>query len=74
MVTTVPNQCHMRSALNDDRWSRAERLVAELRAIEHWNTNYWRNSDPETYETLAFVARRERRTEILSQLLTSFRD
>jgi hypothetical protein len=57
-------------APNDDGWGQVERLVAELRAIERWNADYWGNSDPETYETLAFVARRERRAEILSQLPT----
>lgn len=59
----------MRSVLSSAGWNRVERLVAELRAIERWNTDYWWNSDPEAYETLAFVARRERRAEILSQLL-----
>ena len=60
----------MRLVPNNYGWNRVERLVAELRAIEHWNTDYWRKGDPEAYETLAFVARRERRVEILSYLLT----
>jgi len=60
----------MRSALNDDGMDRVERLVAELRAIERLNVDYWRKDGPETYEMLGLLARRERRAEILSQLLT----
>ena len=60
----------MRSALNDDGMDRVERLVAELRAIERLNVDYWWKDGPETYEMLGFLARRERRAEILSQLLT----
>ena len=64
----------MRSVLDNDGWNRIERLVGELRAIESWDAEYWRNSDPEADKMLAFVARQERRAEILSQLLTLFRD
>jgi hypothetical protein len=60
----------MRSVLNSAGRNRVERLVAELRAIERWNTHYWQNSDPEAYEKLAFLTRRERRAELLSELLT----
>jgi hypothetical protein len=69
-VIGVPINVIMQSAQNDDGWDRVECLVAELRAIEHWNAEYWRKGNPETYEMLALVARRQRRAEILSQLLT----
>jgi hypothetical protein len=62
-------QCRMRSVLDNDGWDRVERFVEELRAIEHWNSDYWRNSDPKPYEMLAFLGREKRRDEILSQLL-----
>jgi hypothetical protein len=60
----------MPSVSDSDGWSRVERLVEELRAIERWDANYWRNRYLDAYEMLAFAARRERRAEILSQLLT----
>ena len=63
-------QCRMRSVLDNDGWDRVERLVAELRAVERWDADYWRNIDPRAYEMFAFVARRKRRAEVLSQLLT----
>jgi hypothetical protein len=59
----------MRSVLDNYGWDRVERLVEELRAIERWNSGYWRNSDPKPHEMHAFVARRKRRAEILSQLV-----
>jgi len=46
------------------------RLVAELRAIEWWDADYWRTSRPEGYEAIAFVARQKRRSEILVQLVS----
>lgn len=27
---------------DNDRWSRVERLVKELRAIDHWDVDHWR--------------------------------
>jgi hypothetical protein len=60
----------MPSVLDNDQWSRVERLVQELRAIERWDVDYRRNRYPEAYEMLAFGARRRRRAEILSQLMT----
>jgi hypothetical protein len=54
----------------DNDGDRVERLVVELQAIELWDADFWRNSDPEVYEMTAFVGRRKRRAEILSQLLT----
>lgn len=46
-----------------------ETLCAELRAIEHWDTAYLRNKKTEKYEASAFLARRERRSEIIRQLV-----
>lgn len=43
--------------------------MGELRVIELWDVDHWRNPLPEAYEMFAFVARRKRRAEILSQLL-----
>jgi PilZ domain len=60
----------MRVALASGVVDEAGGLVAELRAIEQWDAAYWRNPSPETYETVAFVARAKRRCEILSQLLS----
>ena len=60
----------MRSLPNNEVLSQVERLLGELRAIERWDADYWRNRHPEAYERLAFVARRKRRAEILSQLRT----
>jgi hypothetical protein len=64
------NHCGMPLFPDNDGWDRVELLVGELRAVERWDTDYWRNNDPEAYEMLAFGARRKRRAEILSQLLT----
>ena len=58
---------------DNDGWSRVERLVEELRAIDYWDANYRRNPYPEAYEMLAFVARRRRHAEILSRLIALFR-
>jgi hypothetical protein len=44
-----------------------ESLLAELKAIELWDAAYWRNRDPEIYETIAFVTRTRRRKEIIQQ-------
>lgn len=60
----------MRVALASEVLDKAEALVAELKAIEQWDSAHWRNPSPEEYETLAFVARCKRRCEILSQLLS----
>jgi hypothetical protein len=63
-------QCCMQSVPDNDALNQVERLAAELRAIEHWDFDYWLRAVPERSETLAFVARRKRSTEIISQLLT----
>jgi hypothetical protein len=56
--------------LDNDGWSRVERLVEELSAIDHWDADYWGDPYPEAYKVLAFVARRQRHAELLSQLVT----
>jgi hypothetical protein len=61
-------QCVMQSVPDSDPLNQVERLVGELRAIELWDAGYWRKC-PEAYEMVAFVARRKRRAEILSQLV-----
>jgi hypothetical protein len=58
----------MRLTLERDLREQAERLLAELKAIEQWDTAYWRNRDPDVYETSAFLARESRRTEIILQI------
>jgi hypothetical protein len=58
----------MRLTLERDRREQAERLLADLKAIEQWNAAYWRNSDPYVYETSAFLARESRRSEITLQI------
>lgn len=55
---------------NNDTVDRVPELVAELRAIELWDVDYWRKVRREEYETLAYTARQERRAEILSHLLS----
>ena len=59
----------IRMALGDGTFERVERLVSELRAISHWDDEYWRHSRREWYETVAFATRQERRSEIIRQLL-----
>jgi hypothetical protein len=53
----------------DDLLNQAERLLTELIAIEQWNTAFWRNRDPDVYETIAFVSRKKRRSEIIRQMV-----
>jgi hypothetical protein len=54
----------------DDRLDRAGTLIKELRAIEHWDSDYWWNTDPDTYERDSYMSRQRRRNEILTELLT----
>jgi hypothetical protein len=63
-----PTALEMTFLSSDDGLDRVERLLAELRAVERWDADYWRNSHPEVYENLAWAARQARRREILSQL------
>jgi hypothetical protein len=58
----------MQAGADSDEFDRAEKLVAELRAIEFWDVQYWQSSRSESAEVLAFRARQRRRTEILTQL------
>jgi hypothetical protein len=60
-------------AINSNELDRIEQLVAELRAVEWWDVGHWRKRRPEDYEILAFRARQERRSEILSQLVSLIR-
>jgi hypothetical protein len=59
----------MRVVPDNNVLDRVERLVTELRAIEHWDVGHWRKNCPEVHEILAFTARQRRREEILSQLV-----
>jgi hypothetical protein len=59
----------MRRILSGEIIEQLEKLVSELRAIRHWDNEYRRNRFPEYYEKVAFVSRRERRSEIIRQLL-----
>jgi hypothetical protein len=45
-----------------------EKLVSELRAISHWDSEYLQRDCPERYETVAYVSRQKRRREILDHL------
>jgi hypothetical protein len=58
----------MQAGADSDEFDRAEKLVAELKAIEFWDVQYWQSSRSESAEVLAFRARQRRRTEILTQL------
>jgi hypothetical protein len=59
----------MQTAPGNDLSDDVERLVAELRAIERWGAQHWRNIRPKL-ETIASATRQNRRSEILSQLLS----
>lgn len=58
--------------IKNPRGDGAERLLAELKAIEEWDIAYWRSHSPDVYERTAFIARRSRRSEILCDLLNIF--
>lgn len=59
----------MQQTLGGETIEPVERLLSELRAIERWDTEYWRKSRPEWHEKGAFVSRQKRRGEIIRQLL-----
>jgi hypothetical protein len=63
----------MRQILSEETIGKVEKLVSELRAISHWDTEYWRHRCPEWYETVAFVSRQKRRSEIIRELLSASR-
>jgi hypothetical protein len=64
----------MLSLSDNDELDRVERLVEELKPIQNWDAAYWRNSYTEVHEKIAFLARRERRSEIPPQLSSLFSD
>jgi hypothetical protein len=43
-------------------------IVAELIAIKQWDEGYWRSGPPDVNEIIAYVSRRERRSEIMRLL------
>jgi len=49
--------------------SRLETLKAELAAIDHLNRFYWQTEDPDRYEKLGYLVRKERRRELVIELL-----
>jgi hypothetical protein len=67
--TLIANAQGMRLVHESDLLDQAERLLTELKAIEEWNTTYWRNRDPDVYETTAFITRKRRRSEIIRQMV-----
>lgn len=54
--------------LQDRDSPHAERLRAELKAIELWDDAYRRSPSREWWETAAFQSRQQRRNEILVEL------
>lgn len=46
-----------------------ELLSAELKAIEFWDAEYCRKSEPESFEKIAFSLRQKRRRAIIRQLV-----
>jgi len=46
-----------------------KQLLSELRAIDRWDSEYWRKLRPAWHEKGAFVARQKRRREIIRHLL-----
>jgi hypothetical protein len=63
----------MRQIPGDETIEKVDKLVSELRAISHWDSEYWRHRCPEWYETVAYVSRQKRRSEIMRQLLRASR-
>jgi hypothetical protein len=59
----------MRRFLTEEALEQLKTLVIELRAIKHWDKEYFRHRCPEWYETLAYVSRKKRRSEIIGQLV-----
>jgi hypothetical protein len=71
MVPDLRRERWMRHLPSDEAIGEVEKLVSELRAIRHWDTEYWRQLRPEWHETVAFVARQKRRSEIIRDLLSA---
>jgi hypothetical protein len=49
--------------------SRLKHLKAELAAIDHLNWFYWQTEDPNRYEKLGYLVRRDRRRELITEML-----
>jgi hypothetical protein len=60
----------MDNLAESERIAEAQNLLAELKAIELWDTCYWRGHRHEDGEMIALINRRERRSQILNHLLT----
>jgi hypothetical protein len=53
-----------------ERIDQAEKVLAELKAIEVWDQDYWTSVRPDRNMTESFMARCLRKTEILTELST----
>ena len=60
----------VQKSLGDEAIEPVEQLLSELRAIERWDTEYWRKPRPEWHDKGAFVSRQKRRREIIRHLLS----
>jgi hypothetical protein len=60
----------MRYAIPCGEIQEAERLFAELKAIELWDLVYWRGHRHQAWEIVAMLNRRDRRTEVISELIS----
>jgi hypothetical protein len=49
--------------------TRLENLKAELSAIDRLNQFYWKTKDPDRYERLGYLVRKDRRRELVAELL-----
>jgi len=58
----------VRRIISDGAIEQVEKLVSELRAISHWDAECQRHRCLEWYETIAYVSRQKRRSEIIRQL------
>ncbi len=59
----------MQQKLTAEKTEKVDKLVAELRAICHWDSQYWQHLCPRRYERIAHVSRQKRRAEILHELV-----
>jgi hypothetical protein len=48
-----------------------ETLACELRAIDHWDKEYWKKEQRGSYDASAYLSRQKRRTEITRQILAA---
>jgi macrodomain Ter protein organizer (MatP/YcbG family) len=49
--------------------TRLENLKADLAAIDRLNRFYWQTEEPDRYEKLAYLVRKHRRRELITELL-----